>query len=390
MSELLSTRLRALQVLIENGNSSALANFWTYVEQQGTPIIEPAEAGYCHVTFLWRDDGTTRSVDVIQDWGADGIREHSMTHLQGTDIWYKTRVMLSDTRTTYQLAPDPLPAAHTGSVPLMPDPLNPQRFLVYSDESGFKIWFSLLVLPDAPAQPWLNANVPTGTITLHTPFEDGRRIWVYMPNTTNPPPYSLLVVFDGRFAIDLVNLPKMLDLRMSEGKIRPTVAVFIDNPDRRELTCDPGFADYVVQRIIPWARASFPATHDPALTVISGSSFAGLGAAYLGLRYPDVFGVVLSQTGWFRWHPDEDAEHEWLAQQFVVHPTQPVRFYLDVGSLETARMLDGGPSQLVANRHMRDVLRAKGYEVIYREYSGGHDCSSTQNPLFDVLPQVLA
>jgi enterochelin esterase family protein len=52
-------------------------------------------------------------------------------------------------------------------------------------------------------------------------------------------------------------------------------------------------------------------------------------------------------------------------------------------------MLDGGPSQLVVNRHMRDVLRAKGYEVIYREYSGGHDYSSIQNPLFDALPLIL-
>jgi enterochelin esterase family protein len=166
--------------------------------------------------------------------------------------------------------------------------------------------------------------------------------------------------------------------------------LLIDNPDRRELNCVPEFADYVIQRIVPWARHTFTVTHDPARTVITGSSFAGLCAAFLGLRYPDVFGGVLSQTGWFRWHPDGDPEHEWLARQFIASPAQPVRFYLDVGILENARMSDGGPSQLVANRHMRDVLRAKGYEVIYREYSGGHDYSSVQNPLFDALPLMLA
>lgn len=390
MSELLSTRLRELQALIENGNTSALDTFWTEIEQHGTPMIEPAAEGYCHVTFLWRDDGSTHSVDVIQDWGADGIREHAMTQLQRTDIWYKTRVMPSDTRTTYQLAPDPLPAANAGGVPFMPDPLNPNRFSPYFDESGFKVWFSPLVLPDAPAQPWVNADVPAGTSTLYTPLEDGRRIWVYVPNTVAPPPYSLLVAFDGRLAIDFLDLPKMLDLRIAEKKIRPTVALLIDNPDRRELNCDPEFSDYVVQRIIPWARATFPVTDDPAHTVIAGSSFGGLCAAYLGMCYSNVFGVVLSQTGWFRWHPDDDSEHEWLAREFIASPTQPVRYYLDVGILEHARMLDGGPSQLVSNRHMRDVLRAKGYEVIYREYSGGHDYSSIQNPLFDALPLLLA
>jgi enterochelin esterase family protein len=390
MSEMLNERLRALQASVESSNTSALAEFWTEIERNGSPIIEPADAESCYVTFLWRDDGSTRGVDVIQDWGADGIREHSMTRLPGTDIWYLTRVMLSDTRTTYQIAPDPLPAQYGSGVPFIPDPLNPNRIKAYFDESGFTIWFSSLVLPDAPEQPWNNANVPGGSITLHTPFEDGRRIWVYMPNTNTPPPYSLLVVFDGRLTNDLVGLPKMLDLRLAEGNIRPTAAVMIDNPDRRELMCDPVFAEYVARRVVPWARGTFPMTTDPAQTVVNGSSYGGLCAAYTGLNYADVFGVVLSQTGWFRWHPDNELEHGWLAREFIAQPTQPVCFYLDVGSLETARMLDGGPSQLAANRHMRDVLRAKGYDVTYREYSGGHDYSSAQNPLFDALPMILS
>lgn len=385
----LPIRLRTLQASIEAGSTTALADFWNEVEQHGTPIIEPVAPGHCYVTFLWRDTGATRSVDVIQDWGADGIREHHMTLLRGTDIWYKTRLMPSDTRTTYQLAPDPLPSTQAGAVPFMPDPLNPRRFSPYHDESGFQIWFSLLTLPDAPPQPWIDASAPAGTLTLYAPFEDKRRIWVYLPNPAMPPPYSLLLAFDGRLAIDILSLPAMLDLQITEKKIPPTLALLIDNPERRELACDPSFADYVVGRVIPWARAAFPVRDDPAHTVVTGSSFGGLCAAYLGLRCSDVFGAVLSQTGWFRWHPDGDPEHEWLARKFIDSPTLPVRFYLDVGILENARMLDGGLSQLAANRHMRDLLWAKGYDVSYREYSGGHDYSSLQSPLFDALPLML-
>lgn len=387
MDDLQCSRLRMLQAAIETRSPSALADFWAEVEQQGAPLIERAEDNQCCVTFLWRDDGSTRRVDVIQDWGADGIREHHMTRLPETDVWYKTRVMLSDTRTTYQLAPEPLPAAHAGGVPFMPDPLNPNRFLAYADESGFQIWFSLLQLPDAPAQSWIDAPVPAGTVTLHTPLGDGRRVWVYTPAAE--PPYSLLTVFDGRLAKDRLNLPKMLDVRVADGSIRPTAALLIDNLDRRELMCVPEFADYVARQVIPWARVTLPVTHDPARTVVTGASYAGLCAAYLGLRHSDTFGGVLSQTGWFRWHPDDDSEHEWLARQFAASPRLPLHFYLDVGSLENARMLDGGPSQLVVNRHLRDVLRAKGYDVTYREYSGGHDASSTQRPLFDALPVML-
>lgn len=389
MSELLSTRLHALQKTVVENRTSALEDFWREIKQHGTPLIEPASSEQYYVTFLWQDDGSTRSVDVIQDWGADGIREHGMTQLPGTDVWYKTRLFPSNTRTTYQLAPDPLPPGYGGTVPYIPDPLNPQMFSPYWDENGFKIWFSSLVLPAAASQPWLSDDVPAGTVTPYTPFEDGRRIWVYVPNSLAPPPYSLLVILDGRLAMDILNIPAMLDLRIAEGKIDPTLALFIDNPDRKELQCVPEFASYVAQRVVPWARSTFPLKPHPAHTVIAGSSYGGLCAAYLGLRFSNIFGTVLSQTGWFRWHPDNDPEHEWLARQFINHPLQPVRFYLDVGILENARMLDNGPSQLVVNRHMRNVLQAKGYKVIYREYSGGHDYSSLQDPLFDALPLIL-
>ncbi len=390
MDDLLSERLRLLQTALENDEPAALNTFWVEIAQHGTPLIEPAAEDYSHVTFLWRDDGMTNSVDVIQDWGADGIREHTMTHLSGTDIWYKTRLMPSDTRTTYQLAPDPLPAAFAGGVPFIPDPLNPHRFSPYFDETGFKIWFSLIECQNAPPQPWLNSSAPTGTITLHTPFADGRRIWVYIPLTTLLSPYSLLVAFDGRLAIDILNLPGMLDLHLTNANIRPTVALLIDSPDRGELTCVPEFANYIAQQVIPWARSTFSVTQDAAHTVITGSSYGGLCAAYIGLRHPTVVGSIYSQTGWFRWHPENETEHEWLTRQFISSSKLPLRFYMDVGILENARMLDNGPSQLVANRHMRDVLRAKGYDVTYCEYSGGHDYSSAQNPIFDALPLLLA
>lgn len=384
MTDILSTRLHDLQAAVEN-NSSALTDFWSEIEKHGAPIIESAGDGQCYVTFVWRDDGTTRGVDMIQDWGADGLREHHLTRLENTDVWYLTRQMKSDTRTTYQIAPDP----QIGGFPFITDPLNPHRHIAFADESGgFTIWFSLLTLPDAPPQPWMNTTLPAQRITLHTPFDDARRLWVYQPENVTQP-CSLLVVFDGREAKERTKLPEMLDWHLARGSIRPTIALLVDNPDRRELMCVPEFAEYIARQIVPWARQTFPVTTDAAQTVINGTSYGGLCAAYIGLNYADVFGAVLSQTGWYRWHPATDPEHEWLARQFIDHPVQNLRFYMDVGTLETARMQDNGPSQLVANRHMRDVLRAKGYPVTYREYSGGHDHSSTANALFDALPVLL-
>jgi enterochelin esterase family protein len=66
-----------------------------------------------------------------------------------------------------------------------------------------------------------------------------------------------------------------------------------------------------------------------------------------------------------------------------------VAFWLQVGNLEIAQMLDGGPTQLAANQHMLHTLQAKGYRVAYREYSGGHDISSLEFPLSQALIDVL-
>ncbi len=60
----------------------------------------------------------------------------------------------------------------------------------------------------------------------------------------------------------------------------------------------------------------------------------------------------------------------------------PLRFYLDVGLFENGFQ---DPSMLVANRHMRDVLRAKGYPVRYAEYVGGHDYPCWEVTLADGL-----
>jgi enterochelin esterase family protein len=52
---------------------------------------------------------------------------------------------------------------------------------------------------------------------------------------------------------------------------------------------------------------------------------------------------------------------------------RPVRFYLEVGTEEIGPLFGGDPSTLTANRNLRDVLIAKGYDVAYVEHSSGHE-----------------
>jgi enterochelin esterase-like enzyme len=87
--------------------------------------------------------------------------------------------------------------------------------------------------------------------------------------------------------------------------------------------------------------------------------------------------------------PIVDREHEWLARQFAASPTLPLRFYLNVGRFETYPSPNHGPSQLVNNRHLRNVLLAKGYPFYYAEFCGAHSFLWWQSTLADGLLALI-
>jgi hypothetical protein len=70
------------------------------------------------------------------------------------------------------------------------------------------------------------------------------------------------------------------------------------------------------------------------------------------------------------------------------------RFYIDVGTLEDVAWefpfpQYATPTVLLANRHLRDVLQAKGYWVRYREINGPHDPLSWRGTFGDALITLI-
>ena len=156
-------------------------------------------------------------------------------------------------------------------------------------------------------------------------------------------------------------IPKILDVLIAKGRIPPVVAVMTDESvpaDRRvELPCNPQFADFLAKELVPWARRNYDATTQPELsTIVAGSRFqVVLASVFAGLKHPEVFGSVISQSGSFFWKPDGAQQGEWLIHQLQEAPKLPVRFYIEVGLMESNSMEVGPQSP-----RMRDALSAKG------------------------------
>lgn len=400
--------------------------FWKEIGPQGSPLIEPIpnDATNMLVTFLFRGNGETKSVKVLGDLAQQ--EGNLMKNLQGTDLWFLTMRVPHRLRTAY------LYSVNGPSIPgflellqgridmksylsntslealyFQRDPLNPKSILENPTSPDAAVYrgASLLEMPGAPRQPWADPRpgVPAGKLEEHSfksaILKNERSVFVYLPPgyTSSSVPAKLLIAFDGRTYIDVVPTPVTLDNLLADRRIGPTIAVIVDNvPGRRsfELSCEKNFSDFLALELLPWIQQNYRVRADAKDVILAGSSLGGLAAACAALYHPERFGNVLSQSGSFWWTPRRDpneAIHYWqdreptyIADLFLQRTRLPIRFYLDAGSLETDPSGQGG-SILVPNRHLRDVLRAKGYEVFYQEFLGGHDYASWRGTLADGL-----
>jgi enterochelin esterase-like enzyme len=426
-----SPRIKDLRSSIESGKQGTLDAFWREIQKRGSPIIEPlpGDPNNMLVTFLWKDTPDTRNVMVLRlPYAAATPDDYLMNRLADTDVWYATVPVDRKARFEYTLAPN-VPRLQGIAYGLdmdiitmiataaRPDPLNPNRWHVdkQSVDAPEFLGSSFVEMPDAPPQPWLveKPGVPAGQIEKHqfnsTLLKNEREIAVYLPPgySKSANPYPLLVLFDEQPYLGdqnhpaLVPTPTILNNLIAEKRIPPIVALLVGNaPDdarSRELPCNPVFADFLASELLPWAHAQYNFTTDPRQTVVAGSSFGGLAAAYAGLRHPETFGNILSQSGSFHWIPPQtnnasaspaDSDPNWVARQFIASPKLPLRFYLEAGSDEID-FTGNGNAILPATRNLRDVLLAKAYEVHFHEFAGGHDYLSWRGTLADGLIFLL-
>ena len=411
--DLVSPRIDALKQELESGNLKALDTFWQKITQEGTPLIEPLPNDEEHalVTILWRANEPVNHIvfysELLRGMWWNDWADALLHRLLQTNLYYRTYRVRTDLRFVYWLSPNH-PLIHPRDVPdwdefmahCLVDPFNPNIFIQDKDRS-------FVEMPAAKPQKWhkLRSDILHGRVE-HFPWHSNflnndRRVWIYTPPNYTPDsePYNLLLLFDGDVYTRDVAASTIFDNLIADGLIPPFIAVMLDSPDRRgELYCNDRFTEFIVSEIIPWMRKNYPLTTDPHRSTVAGASAGGLAAAFMGLCHSEIFGNVLSNSGAFGWAPEQHAERfwrweippegEWLIRQYATCEKLSLRFHLDAGLLENQRD-SPVPTILQANRHMRDVLQAKGYWVHYSEFCGGHQYINFRDTLAEGLIALM-
>jgi enterochelin esterase family protein len=396
-----------LAVLLEKLRDGGDTNeFWDSIAQEGSPLVEDNHSemtlgdDQALVTFLWR--GAKHNVRIF---GAPSGDHDEMQRLGDSDVWFRSYAVSRKARINYRLAPD---------VPVFKGNFRDLRraILATAQRDPFNPTFepthpvdpfdgsSVVELPDAPVVPWLEPSTrsPAGTVTTQVIkseiLQNERDIHLYRPSGYEPNASgnALLVVFDGDRYLDEVKLPIILDNLIAAKKIPSTAAVLVSNPSMKtravELPCNDDFVGFLTDELMPLVREQ-SIDADRENTVLVGASYGGLASSYAALKASDVFGNVLSQSGSYWWSPGGEfgavdaGEPNWLIREYVREDRKPVRFALQAGTFETTSRI------LPDNRHFRDCLRAKGYDVQYSEFVGGHGYFHWRYAIADGLIELL-
>ncbi|EMM0377743.1 enterochelin esterase [Pluralibacter gergoviae] len=372
------------------------------------------EGDHCRVTFYWRDPaGSEHHSATARVWlYITGVTDHhqnafpqTLTRLPDTDVWQWQTLLPAGWRGSYCFIPsdredDFDPALFRGDAPdrrllrdgwrrLLPkaiaDPLNARSW-----RGGRGHGVSALSMPDAPPQPgWDHPAEPYGEPRLMQWQSDrlgnSRRVWIYTTGDSDEKTRPLALLLDGQFWAESMPVWPALAALTREGKLPPAVYLLVDAIDTatrgEELPCNADFWLALQEELLPQVRAAESFSDSPARTVVAGQSFGGLAAMFAGLRWPQRFGCVLSQSGSF-WWPRGSEGGGVIIEQLARGELRPqgLRIWLEAGRRE--------PVIFQANQALWHQLTQQHCPVFWQPTDGGHDALCWRGGLTAGLMQL--
>lgn len=359
------------------------AKLRTELEQHGAPLID----NNSRVTFFYFGD--VQKVGLIGDM-TEWLHTQYFTRIEDTNLFYFQAEFPPDARLEYNFMVDDIDALAT-------DPLNPHLSL-----NGLGP-LSELAMPGYRHHRYFHdfRSGQKGTydnIVTHE-LPPGRlgyahRIHVYRPPGYDASNENLPVIYlqDGEDYIEFAQVPLVLNQMIAAGDIEPLIAVF-EAPPNRHLPGEPNrmtqygmndnYVSFFCDELVPFIDKQYRTRNDPQQRLVAGPSYGGLISAYIAIERPDVFGMAYSQSGYL------SCEKDRTIGRYADSITQPLRIFVDVGYYERcvgAAFLPASETDFLAgNRRFREVLQAKKYDFIYREYPEGHTWGNWRRHLIDGL-----
>src|SRR5512139_3470470 len=344
-------------------------------QEEGTPVIQDDR-----VTFIW--EGETAPLLISDSTGWDerpkAFKRLSLPpkHAPEQPVWSASMTVPRDAYVEYAFL-DPDSQEH------ILDPYNQ-----HSTSNGMGDRNNFFYMPESMPSPFSlhRADVRAGTLTRHRVDtwlmqDDGERdVYLYAPPAKGP--YPLLVVYDGPDYLHRGRLTTIVENLIADRRIRPIAMAFLQNARSRrnvEYICSDATISWLDKEVLPLARKHLRLVNikDRSGSYgVLGASAGGIMAMYTGLRMPEIFGKVLSQSGVFSLEGRDFAAVDLVRYRHA----HDLRIWMDCGILDDL---------LEDNRRMSRLLQEQEYDVTYREFSGGHNYTAWRDDLWRGLEALF-
>ena len=374
-----------LQGLDSDSLSQEVSKLWIKIKSEGSPLIEKDSLydDYLYMTLIYQDSTENKDIrfEVFGIYDEYRFGDMKMHRLKDTDLCYRCYMIPNDICFSYRFqVTDTL----TGKSFYDIDKYNEDR-----NPTGVRRNYSYSVLDlrqnelDWNKKRYENTGSNVDTIVFDSKImNNSRDIYVYLPfgfNQQQKSKYPVIYLFDSFLYLNRIEVPNILDNLIKEGKIKPMLAVLIDNPDGKrniEMPLNFNFKQFVVDELVPFIRKKYDTSLNPTENIIGGISYGGECAAFVAFYHSDIFGKVLSQSGSF-WRDLEltdnygnEIRNDWLINKFLVEENKDLKLFLDWGLQENWCLQSG--------RRLTRVLDKKGYNYKVMEFNGWHDWSNSR------------
>jgi enterochelin esterase-like enzyme len=257
--------------------------------------------------------------------------------------------------------------------------------------------------PGAPAAPVAPVAPPApGPIVPYV-----RPVAVYIPAQYVPgTPAPFIVVQDGYNPKYHLTIPVILDNMIAAKRLPVMIAVLVQHGggdgqgSERGLeydTVSDVYTKFIETEILPKIAKDYKVTFttDPEGRATMGGSSGAAAAFTMAWFHPELYRRVISYSGTFvnQQYPvnPEILRGAWEYHQTLIPnaPAKPIRLWMEVGSADNGATApeEGLHNWVLANKHMAEVLKAKGYH--YRYVFAEQALHTDVNVIYNTLPQAL-